>query len=209
MINSNYPKTVIIGNGEFPTHEIPLQILHNATTIICCDGAADELHKNGITPTVIIGDLDSISSELKQSYKDICIQLSDQDTNDQTKAINWAIENGFSEVVLLGTTGKREDHTIGNIALLGEYISKILVSSVTDYGIFTPIKSSSTLPSYKGQQISIFSLNTNTKISSTLLKYPLQNLQLQSWWMGTLNEALSDSFTLQFESGLLIIYRAF
>ena len=53
-------KTVILANGEFPTHEIPLQILNEADFIICCDGASQNLLDYGLKPNLIIGDLDSV-----------------------------------------------------------------------------------------------------------------------------------------------------
>ena len=49
---------VILANGEYPSHEIPLQILHNANYVVCCDGGADAYIAQGCTPDVIIGDGD-------------------------------------------------------------------------------------------------------------------------------------------------------
>ena len=54
---------VILANGNFPTHPVPLQTLQGAKTIICCDGAAESLINSGRTPDIIIGDLDSLSEE--------------------------------------------------------------------------------------------------------------------------------------------------
>ena len=205
----HFSKTVILGNGAFPKHPIPLKILELAETIICCDGAANELIAHGIEPAVIIGDMDSISLENYQKFKDIIIQIADQDTNDQTKAVEWAVKNGYSDVVILGATGKREDHTIGNISLLCNYARKIKVCSVSDNGIFTPVLENTKFESFVGQQVSIFSLNPSTKINSDNLKYSLHDLSLSSWWMGTLNESLGDSFSLHFMDGELIVFQMF
>jgi thiamine pyrophosphokinase len=209
MQTGQFSNTIVLGNGSFPIHPIPLEILKNAKTIICCDGAANELIARNIIPTVIIGDMDSISLENKMKYKDVIFQIDDQETNDQTKAIEWAINNGYSNVVILGSTGKREDHTIGNISLLCNYAKRINVCSVSDNGIFTPILESKKFESTVGQQISIFSLNPETKISSENLKFPLIELNLNSWWMGTLNESTGTSFSLKFDNGELIVFQAF
>jgi thiamine pyrophosphokinase len=209
MITQQISKTIILGNGSFPKHPIPLAILKNAEVIICCDGAANELIANGIVPSIIIGDMDSISSGNLLKYKDIILQIAEQDTNDQTKAIEWAIKKGYTDVVILGATGKREDHTIGNISLLCNYADRISVCSVSNYGIFTPVLQSRTFISFKGQQVSIFSLKPEIKISSENLKYPLLGLSLKSWWMGTLNESLGNSFSLNFENGELIVFQGF
>jgi len=209
MFNPEFSNTVILGNGTFPSHPIPLKILNNAGFIICCDGAADELVEQGIIPSIIIGDMDSISKENYIRFKEIIVQNSDQETNDQTKAVNWAIQNGFSEVIILGATGKREDHTIGNISLLCKYAEKIKICSVSNTGIFTPVLKSTRFESFVGQQISVFSLNPETEISSENLKYPLNELKLTSWWMGTLNESFDESFSINFEKGELVIFQLF
>lgn len=57
------PEAVILANGDYPTHPIPLQILANAPYIICCDGGADAYIDRGNVPDVIIGDGDSLSEE--------------------------------------------------------------------------------------------------------------------------------------------------
>ena len=82
---------VILANGEYPSHEIPLQILHNANYVVCCDGGADAYIAQGCTPDVIIGDGDSLSAENRERYSSIIYYVPDQDTNDQTKAVNFLI----------------------------------------------------------------------------------------------------------------------
>ncbi|MDP6570470.1 MAG: thiamine diphosphokinase, partial [Candidatus Marinimicrobia bacterium] len=81
---------VILANGSFPTHPIPLQSLQEAQTIICCDGAAESLVSFGKTPDYIIGDLDSISENLKEQFREIIISKPDQNENDLRKAITFA-----------------------------------------------------------------------------------------------------------------------
>ena len=189
-------KVVILANGEFPKNETTLQILKNNSFLICCDGAINNLLKTNIKPNLVIGDLDSINTNLKTKFADILIKIADQNTNDLTKAINWCVANKITEVTILGATGKREDHTIANISLLTRYIELLNVRIVTDYGIFTPITKTTTFKSEKGQQVSIFSLNSDTEITSKNLKYPLKNLKLQAWWQGTLNESIEKNFTI-------------
>ena len=189
-------EVVVLANGEFPKGKIPLQILEDNSFLICCDGAINNLLKINIKPNLIIGDLDSINEDLKTKFADILIKIADQNTNDLTKAINWCVANNITEVTILGATGKREDHTIANISLLAKYIELLNVKIITDYGIFTPITKTTQFKSEKGQQVSIFSLDCDKEISSENLKYPLQNLKLETWWMGTLNESIKDNFTI-------------
>jgi thiamine pyrophosphokinase len=196
---NNY--TVILANGTFPKSEKALDVLDKASFVVCCDGASNKLIDSGREPNLIIGDLDSIKTEYKSQYQDRLIHISDQMTNDLTKAINWCVENDKKDIVILGATGEREDHTIANIGLLANYHQKVNVKMLTDFGVFIPFSSKQTFESIQGQQVSIFSLDPNESISSKGLKYPLDQYQLQSWWMGTLNEALENSFTLDVKEG--------
>ena len=204
-----YSKVVILGNGDFPNHPYPFEVLDKADTIICCDGAADELIRIGKIPSVIVGDLDSLSHEAKLKFSDIIIHIPDQETNDQTKAVNWALKSGFKDLVIIGNTGRREDHTIANISLLSDYAKLANIRCLTNTGIFTPISKTTTFNSFAGQQVSIFSLSKGTRITSHNLKYQLNNLILDKLWMGTLNEATGSDFILEFEEGELIVYQLY
>ena len=103
----------IIANGNFPCHKIPLDILKKSNTIIACDGAADKLIKNNYSPDVIIGDMDSISNNKIHLNK--IIEEKDQTDNDLRKAIKYTINNNIHKIDIIGATGLREDHTIGNL----------------------------------------------------------------------------------------------
>jgi thiamine pyrophosphokinase len=199
--------TIILANGAFPQSEKLLKLLDTAGRVICCDGAVNSLVESGREPSVIIGDLDSVKPEVKLRYSNRLVQVTDQQTNDLTKAVNWCVGNGIKEVTILGATGKREDHAIGNISLLSDYSKKLNVKILTDYGEFVAIAETTTFASFAGQQVSIFSLNTNLKITSKGLKYPLSEYNLTSWWMGTLNESEGEVFTIIFGgAGDVIVY---
>ena len=190
-------ETIILANGEFPQRKQVRDLLQSAGRVVCCDGAVENLLQTGREPDIIIGDLDSISRATKARFQDRLVQVDDQDTNDLTKAVNWCIDRGIDKVVILGATGKREDHSLGNISLLLEYIPKIEVEIRTDYGCFIPLtKAQNTIKTFMGQQVSVFSLNTRSEFTSEGLKYPLNKMRLDSWWKGTLNEAVSDEIRI-------------
>jgi thiamine pyrophosphokinase len=201
--------TVILANGKFPEHHIPVGILKNATRIICCDGAAGPLLDYGLQPAAIVGDCDSLDNKIIEKYGTIIFRIPEQETNDLFKSVNWCSERGYKELIILGATGKREDHTIGNISLLAEFAKTVDVKMVTDTGIFFPLLNSSGFESIPGQNISIFSIDPRTEISSSGLKYPLVHRRLKNWWEATLNEATGSSFSLDFKGGPLIVYTKF
>jgi thiamine pyrophosphokinase len=201
--------TVIVADGNFPVHEIPLGYLKAALRIVCCDGSAENLIKAGYIPDAIVGDMDSLNESIAGRFQDRIFRNSDQETNDLTKAVGWCIERGFGDLVIVGATGKREDHTVGNISLLAEYIRDANVRMVTDTGIIMALTSSTALASFPGQQISIFSIDPDTELTSEGLRYPLNRKKIYNWWVATLNESTGDSFLLRFEGGPVIVYLKF
>jgi len=200
-------KVVVVANGKFPEHEIPLNALADADIVVCCDGATANVDKHGIIPTAIVGDLDSLTSFLKTKYADKLHHDSDQNTNDLTKAIKWCLSRNYTTIDIVGATGLREDHTLGNIGLLPLYARMgARVRMFTDNGFIIPLLVSQSVESFIGQQVSIFSPNNLTKTTSTNLRYPINNGILNEYWMGTLNESLGEKFTLEFEPGPLILF---
>lgn len=207
QINSD---TVIVADGTFPKHDIPLGYLKNTGRIICCDGrSAENLLKAGFEPEAIVGDMDSLNEEIADRFSDRIFRDENQETNDLTKAVNWCSERGYKEIVIVGATGEREDHTIGNISLLSEYIKDVNVIMVTDTGVMMPFLKSSVVSSFPGQQISIFSIDPETELISQGLRYPLERKKIKNWWVATLNEAVGNSFSLEFNQGRVIVYLKF
>ena len=193
---------VILANGDYPTAQLPLQILNEAPYVACCDGGANEYITKGHLPNIIIGDGDSLCDEYRQQYASLIHHNPDQETNDQTKAVQFLLSKGKRKIAIVGATGKREDHTIGNVSLLIEYMRMGAdVRTYTDYGVFIPCKGSSTLECRVGQQISIFNF-TAKGMKSKGLAYPIYDFT--SWWQGTLNRCTDSSFTIEAEGEYLL-----
>ena len=201
--------TVIVADGSFPRHDIPLDYIRNAERIVCCDGSAENLIKGGYIPEAIVVDMDSLNDSIAGRFNYRIFKDEGQETNDLTKAVNWCTERGYMELVIVGATGKREDHTIGNISLLAEYAREVKVKMVTDTGILMALSEGTVVSSFPGQQVSIFSIDPETEITSHGLRYPLENRKINNWWVATLNESFGDRFSLEFEEGRVIIYLKF
>lgn len=190
---------VVVANGEFPSHHVPLAVLRQAPHVVCCDGAIRRLPN----AEVVIGDGDSVPSE----YRSRLIQISEQDDNDLTKATRYCMSQGWHRIAYLGATGMREDHTLGNISLLMRYFRELQVDGImfTDYGFFTPAYGDQTFSSQQSQQVSIFNFGS-TRLASSNLKWPCS--PFNQLWQGTLNEALSDSFSIQ-SDGYYLVYQTY
>ena len=202
MNDSHQIEAVILANGDYPSNEKPLQILEEAPIVVCCDGGANEYIAKGHLPNIIIGDGDSLSEENRLKHASLLHHIPDQETNDQTKAVQYLLAQGKRKIAIVGATGKREDHTIGNVSLLMEYMRMgAVVRSYTDYGVFIPCKNTYTFNCRIGQQVSIFNF-TAKNLQSEGLAYPIYDFT--SWWQGTLNECTDTSFTIKAEGEYLL-----
>lgn len=198
---------VILADGEFPTADIPLQILREAKFLCCCDGVAAKAIAQGFMPDAIVGDGDSLTPEFKTRHAAIIHLESEQEDNDLTKATRFCIAKGFRHIAYLAATGKREDHTIGNIFLLPRYVLQFGITPeiYTDHGWFSVINGTTELPSFPGQQVSIFNI-TGKKVEGEGFTWPPYTYN--ELWQGTLNEAKSDRILLKTD-GIMIVFRTY
>lgn len=190
------PEAVVIDAGTFPTNALATRWLDGCERIVCCDGVANRyLDVEGRRVWRIVGDCDSLSPEIMRRYADIVRRFPDQETNDQTKAVKYLCAKGIRRIAILGATGMREDHTLGNISLLVDYLAAgIEARAYTDYGVFIPASGDCELRCQPGTQISIFNFGA-TGLSAEGLLYPIRDFT--SWWQGTLNEATAPTVAIR------------
>ena len=202
------PATVILADGDFPVRPEPLAVLRRARRIVCCDGAARKLRAAGLTPAAVVGDLDSLPAALKRLYADRLVHDPGQTDNDLAKSFRYCLRRGWRDLTVLGATGRREDHALGNLSLLVDFAREARVRLVTDHGLFLPLLKSGRIPSRPGQPVSVFSFDPGTAITSTGLAYPLRRLRLTRWWQAALNTATGRRIELRFTGGPLLVFLA-
>ena len=203
--NKYNDNVTLLLNGSFPIHNSPLRHLENSDFIICCDGAANELDNFGKKPDLIIGDLDSLNNDIKSKHHDRVIQIEDQKTNDLQKALFWINDNlNIQKLFIIGSTGLREDHSIGNISFFLYNTYRFDIQILTDYGYFHVINKSSIFDTFKGQCISLFCIDDNQKITTTGLKYKLNN-QSVNLYSATLNVAEEKEITINLKLNIPVL----
>ncbi len=150
------------------------------TTIICADGGANSARKIGIIPDYIIGDLDSIQNSTLKYYqsKSKIIKFTRQNDTDVEKCLKFAISKKYFEVILLGVTGDRLDHTICNLGILIKFFNHIKINLVSDRSFLISVNKSIRLKTIIGETISLYAFDNKTKITSSGLKYKLNNTAL-------------------------------
>lgn len=204
---------VILAAGDFPTHPVPLRALREADFVVCCDSAYCQFstfNSQFSIPFVVIGDGDSLPLCAKRELGDHWVQVDEQDYNDLHKAMSWAasrfsIHN--SQFTILAATGRREDHTLGNISYLVTFAEEYPgadIEMLTDYGRFVAVSGRRTFATFPRQQVSILSLTPEQPIYGQGLRWPLEGFHARCWWQATLNEALGPEVTLRSDGWLVV-----
>jgi thiamine pyrophosphokinase len=203
---------VIFANGEKPAGEASISIALNARYAVCCDGALSKMRELGRDPDFVVGDCDSLSPETIAELGDKLVKIPEQETNDLSKAFHFALK-AFNlkapSVAILGATGLREDHTIGNVFHLVDFTSYVPdVEIISDYGIFSAVRGHREFSHPAKKPVSIFAPFPGTEIISSGLDWPLEGVDLKYLWSGTLNRTSSNSFSIT-SNNPVIVYLPF
>lgn len=195
------PKTIVIlAAGEFPRKPSVLRLLDEADMIACCDSAAVKLLEQGCwEPGLIVGDMDSFPTEIREQYADRMVICRGQDDNDLTKTFHEVLKLSPDVIHILGATGIREDHTLANISLLADYQREAplcRIDMVSDWGRFVAASGQQSFASRPGQEVSIFAFDASLRMTAKGLQYPLEGVVFDTLWKASLNVATGISFTL-------------
>jgi thiamine pyrophosphokinase len=112
---------VVIGGG--PLSPLAVTEVNEDATIIAADSGLDHAVAAGLRPTVLVGDLDSISAHGKMwAYAheaEIDEYPADKDATDTALALRRAASTDANHLLVLGAAGDRFDHTLGTLGALG------------------------------------------------------------------------------------------
>jgi thiamine pyrophosphokinase len=116
---------VVIGGGPL-WHQLPAEVEADAL-VIAADSGLDHAVAAGLAPSVLIGDLDSISAHGKMwayaHHVEIDEHPVDKDATDTELALRRAAAlastTGRTELLVLGSHGERFDHSLGTLVALG------------------------------------------------------------------------------------------
>ena len=206
-------KALIIGNGA-PPRKSDLKYLQKCgyQFLVAADGGANSLRKMNILPEIIIGDLDSVTQEtLKYFSGKVKIKrLKRQSDTDVEKALKFLISKKFEEVILLGATGDRLDHSLYNIGAMLKYSDEIKIGILHGKTFGKVYEGEVKLNTVRGETISFFAFSSDTLITTKGLKYAL-NRELLPFGVRSSesNEAKARQIELKIEGGKIILFREF
>ena len=201
---------LIVGNGEPPSRELFAACAQEAELILCADGGANTASAYGYAPDYIVGDLDSVSRQSKAALAADRLILVDPEGNvgtDGQKVLNHAVALGVTEAVLLGFTGRRTDHLLGNLSLLKTFADRLALCIVDDYCDIRLIDHRICFRAAIGQKISLCPLDGAAEGIETFgLKWPLRSESLiPGVREGISNEVMANPVEIRVERGDLLL----
>lgn len=190
-------------NGMAPRK---LPNLKQFNKVYCTDGAYNYLKKNDVKVDVVSGDFDSIKPDEISSDTEVII-TSDQNYTDFEKALNIIKERNFNEVHIYGSSGMEHDHFLGNLSTGLKFKDELTLIFFDDYSYFFFADKKTNLNNYQGRIISLYPFPLAKNITTSGLKYPLQNEDLNlAQRIGIRNEAISNEVSIEFTEGNLLIF---
>jgi len=206
-------KCIILGNGRPPAKKV-ISYLNSLgyEMIICADGGADSAKKLSIIPDYIIGDLDSINPNTLLFYKNLTkiISIKRQNDTDIEKCIKFAFNKGYLDIILIGVTGNRLDHTFCNLGIVLKFFKEAMLKIIAERSLLVPYSGKVELETVPGETISLYGFNEKTKIRSSGLFYPLNNISLPFGKKeSTSNIAINNKVSLKITGGIIFIIRDF
>ena len=109
-------RCVVVGGAKIENYELIRNALGPDDFVIYCDGGLNHKESLGAKPDLIVGDFDSYKGELTDD--EIIVLPCRKDDTDTVFAVKEALKRGFEDFLLVGVTGQRLDHTIGNLSIL-------------------------------------------------------------------------------------------
>ena len=121
-------RAVVLCNGPQPPVPLLGYWLNGSDLFVCTDAAGHPYDHLPRAPDVVIGDFDSLAGRILSGRGGPkFLQVADQYTTDSEKALLYLEAEGFEEVVLMGATGWRLDHTLYNVHLLERFADRLRI----------------------------------------------------------------------------------
>lgn len=204
---------LIFANGQFNQPSDFSKRLQQADVIIAVDGGADHCASRNIIPDILLGDLDSITPEVLESYKSkktkVLRHPVKKDATDLELALDYAIEKRATEICILGALGGRWDMSLANIQLCAQKKYRQTTITISDENCLMHIlrpEGDHILHGKIGSTVSLLPLTpTVTGITLQGFDYPLVKATIALGSShGVSNTLQIETATISLESGVLL-----
>jgi thiamine pyrophosphokinase len=188
----------LLGHADMTPRQLK-GLIDSNRPLVCADGGAYTAMENGLTPDIVIGDMDSFVD--RDNYVGRIICITEQDSTDFEKCLYTVKAPIF---IGYGFLGGRIDHELATLSTLVRYPDKpVILVGEEDICFCCPQDVSIEAPI--GTRVSIYPMST-TKMRSLGLKWPLDGLELSPVKrVATSNVASDATFLLHIEQGHALV----
>ncbi|MCI5066553.1 thiamine diphosphokinase [bacterium] len=205
-------KLLLVLNGELPSRACIAEARAESDHFLCTDGAADGLLALNLPPQVVIGDLDSLTEETRGALAETThiIERPSQYASDFQKALQYAEDEGWREIILLGMKGRRMDHAFTNMSILAENGSRFSFTVRDDDGkgiLLNEMRNRYCGKEKIGTGVSLLPLPHVEGVRTEGLLYPLAKEPLTfAGRSGQSNENNHERFSIEIAEGQLFVF---
>jgi thiamine pyrophosphokinase len=174
-------RAVIFGNGELGQPELLHEQLRPDDLLVAANGGLRHCRALGLTPAVLVGDMDSLAEQEVLSAEEAGAQVlrhpSRKDQTDLELAARMALERGATELLVIAGLGRRWDQTLANLLLAAHpMLQRTGLTFLDGRQRITAVRGQMTLHGQIGDTVSLVPLAGEARGVTTLgLEYPLQD----------------------------------
>lgn len=175
--------------------------------IYCADGGANHLEALGIFPLEIWGDLDSVTKEIIEKYRNNNVRIKkfpkDKDYTDGELILQHISKLNYDEIIIIGGLGGRIDHLLTNLNLIFKFKN---LKFVTEKERIFSIEKKAELTGLRGKTISFVPFSEKVEgLTLEGFKYPLnKHILHQGDSICMSNIAVDDICKVTFDTGKLM-----
>lgn len=183
--------------------------------IICADAGMRFCYEAEITPDLILGDFDSVDEESYEYFRAVCPEQMERfpthkDETDTELALLRAIEAGADAITMIGATGTRLDHVMGNIQMLKLALDRHVSCQIVDaHNRIRMVQSEAVLKRADqfGKYVSLLPFTPEvTGITLKGFAYEVEDFTLVSGIArGVSNELEAETATITCKDGILLV----
>jgi thiamine pyrophosphokinase len=209
-------RIVIFSAGEVSDYE-PIRALVGAPDqVLCADGGIRHALALGLTPDLLLGDFDSAGPAVveEMAARGIPVQRVpvEKDETDTHLALAEAVRRGASEILLVGATGSRLDHTLSNLLLLPGVPNQVDLIVADGHNLVRLVRPGGrlTVPALPDTYLSLLPLTPEVKgVVLEGVKWPLDGVTLR-WGesVGVSNRIVGEEAFLAIRDGYLLVIQA-
>ncbi len=192
----------IVCNGDVADHSWLAARLAEYGTVLAADGGLTHCRKAGVTPELVLGDMDSLSEETVVKKM---VFPTDKDASDMELAVDYALRQGFETVDIYGALGGRIDHQLCNIMVCAHHPGRLRI--LDNKYIITALASGQEArqEGSEGDIVTLTALEESARCSTEGLLYPLRDEILERGSRGLSNIMEGTAFTVSVSEGTVLI----